>query len=143
MTSQLHQEHSQESSFLALYWRYFPALLYTVFVTILLLQPSNQPLIGPPAPPGPPSFRREVFLTIGHLCVFSGLLTCWWWALLPTHTFERALRTSVVACIVFGIVSELLQTFSVYRSVSVIDASANIGAVLLTAWAINVYRSRR
>ncbi len=143
MTSHLHSEKSQESTFLAQYWRYLPALVYTAFITVLLLQPSGQPLIGQPAPPGPPSLRREILLTMGHLGVFAGLATVWWWALLPSKPFERALRSAVTFSLVFGIVSELAQTFSINRSVSVIDAAANITAVLLVAWAINAYKNHR
>ena len=143
MTSHLNSEHSGENTALSQYWRYIPALIYTVFITVLLLQPSGQPVIGQPAPPGPPSLRREILLTFGHFGVFAGLVSVWWWALLSTQSFERALRSAVIFGLVFGIVSELAQTFSINRSVSAIDAGANIAAVLLVAWVLSAYRNHR
>ena len=82
-------------------------------------------------------------LTFGHFCVFAGLVTLWWWALLPTRPFERALRNAAIFSLIFGVVSELAQTFSINRSVSVIDAGANITAVLLVAWALSAYKNHR
>ncbi|MCL4249469.1 MAG: VanZ family protein [Anaerolineae bacterium] len=143
MTSHLQTDSTRVAVIFGRYWRYVLALVYTVFVSILLLQSSSEPLIGPPAPPGPPSLRREILLTTGHLSVFTLLTFIWWWALLPILSSERALRFSVRFCLVFGIVTELAQTFSIHRSVSVIDAATNITAILLTAWAISAYRNRR
>ena len=143
MTSHLQTDSTPVVALVWRYWRYVLALIYTVFVTILLLQSSSEPLIGPPAPPGPPSLRREILLTTGHLSVFALLTFIWWWALMPILSSARALYLTVRFCLVFGIVTELAQTFSIHRSVSVIDAGANITSVLLTAWAISAYRNRR
>ncbi|MFO7320758.1 MAG: hypothetical protein DIU68_003435 [Chloroflexota bacterium] len=117
--------------------RWSVALAYTVFVTILLVQSSTQPLVGPPAPPGPPDLQRELLLTLGHVVTFSLLVIIWWWAgkaLLPA---PRALFVAVGFALVFGLITELAQTAMVDRQASLFDLAVNWTTTIATATLIS------
>lgn len=108
--------------------RWALALAYTLFLTLLLIQSSGHPYVGQPAPPGPPDFRREVFLTTGHIIGFSVLTWLWWWTLLPKLPSHRALFASVGFALIFGAMTEFAQIAVPDRSASWFD--------LLTNWVV-------
>jgi VanZ family protein len=116
------------------------ALAWTVLLAILLVQPSSQPLIGPPAPPGQPSLEREIALTIGHIGGFSILVGLWWWALLATLPARRALLIAVSGVLLFGLITEVAQVFSANRSPSVFDLVVNWAVTLGVGAGIRAYQ---
>src|SRR5690349_24055048 len=61
--------------------RRFYIVGWMILITITLLQSSGRPVVGPPAPPGPPSDSRELFLTSGHVVAFGVMLILLWWAM--------------------------------------------------------------
>lgn len=81
-------------------------IAWMILITVTLLQSSRSPLVGPPAPPGPPSYERELFLTSGHVVAFSVMLVLLWWAL---HPAPRALLVALAVCWTYGGATELLQ----------------------------------
>jgi VanZ family protein len=114
--------------------RLFYAFIWTALVTLVLVQSSSQPVVGPPAPPGPPALEREIFLTSAHVVAFSILTFLWWWGLLPIS--PRALTHAVIIGLVLGIVTEGAQTFVPDRSASLFDIATNTLTIVLTAWVI-------
>jgi VanZ family protein len=118
------------------------ALVYTALLTLLLLQSSSQPIVGPAAPPGPPDLGREILLTSGHIVGFALLVLVWWWALSITSNFSRALVLTVVISLTLGIVTELLQNFVPDRSSSLFDLAVNTVVTLVTATIIYKHGSR-
>jgi VanZ family protein len=119
--------------------RQFVALAYTALLTLVLLQSSSQPYIGPAAPPGPPDPARELLLTSGHIIGFALLVMLWWQAFDPS---PRALLMAVLIALALGLVTELLQNFVPDRSASVFDLATNIVVTLATALLISVYQKR-
>jgi VanZ family protein len=115
------------------------ALAYTALLTLVLLQSSSQPYIGPAAPPGPPDPARELLLTVAHIIGFSLLVTVWWKAFAPS---PRALLMAILVALILGIVTELLQNFVPDRSASLFDLVTNILVTLATALLISVYQKR-
>ncbi|MFW5691397.1 MAG: VanZ family protein [Chloroflexota bacterium] len=111
-------------------------ILWTGLMTLLLLQSSAQPLIGPAAPPGPPDTLRELLMIAGHLVAFGGLVVLLWWALLPGTASPRALLVAVAFALVMSISTELLQGLVPDREPSLWDIATNAAAVLLAAWVI-------
>ncbi len=122
----------------ALRWLY--AAGWTALITLLLLQSSSQPIIGPPAPPGKPTLEREILLTIGHGVIFATLLILWWWALIPRCGFSVALAAAVALSLALGTFTEAAQASVPDRMASWSDLIANWLAVLFAAW--HIYRSR-
>ena len=116
--------------------RYGAAAAYTLLATILLLQSSTNPLIGPAAPPGPPDLPREILLTLGHLGTFGGLVLVWTWALTAHVPVHRALWLIAPAAILYGGVTELIQGSVPDRTASIIDFAANVLGALTMAWFI-------
>ena len=116
--------------------RFGVAAAYTAFITVLILQPSGQPVIGPAAPPGPPSLRRELLLTLGHVAVFIPLLIVWYAALRTLKSYDDALRTAARFCLLFAVVSEIAQVAAINRSVSFFDAAANCLGIGIGIWII-------
>lgn len=113
--------------------RHVIALGWTLFSTVLLVQSSSRPVVGPPAPPGAPDLWREVQLTTGHIVVFSLLVCLWWWAAqsyLPSH---RALFVAVVFAAIYGFLTEAAQVFTTTRNPSLYDVVVNWIVIAITA----------
>lgn len=113
--------------------RWSLALSYTLLVTVMLVQSSGQPIVGPPAPPGPPSLLREIELTLGHVAAFSGLVVLWWWAMQAILPPPRALFVAVGFAVIFGFLSEIAQTLVSDRQASLFDLAVNWTTTVFTA----------
>jgi len=87
-------------------FRRFYIIIWMILITVTLLQSSGRPIVGPPAPPGPPSNSRELFLTSGHVVAFGIMLFLLWWAM---RNAPRVLLVSWIICCLFGGLTELLQ----------------------------------
>jgi VanZ family protein len=114
------------------------ALAYTALLTVMLLQSSSHPYVGPPAPPGDPDPVREILLTSGHIVGFTLLVLVWWAALRPS---PRALLIAIVIGLTLGTVTELLQSLVPDRSASLFDLVTNYVVTFGAAWVIRL-RSR-
>lgn len=112
------------------------ALLYTAILSVALLQSSSRPVIGQPAPPGPPDLGREIILTLGHLVTFTGLTLMWWWALRLVQPPRRAMILTIIGVVIFGIMTELAQSYVPDRGSSIEDLMANVLAVAVGTWII-------
>jgi VanZ family protein len=110
------------------------AVIYTALIAVLLLQPSRQPVIGPAAPPGPPTLGRELLLIAAHLIAFAGLTGVWWWAGIAYLRAQQALGLAVAGALSFSLLTEILQAAVPDRSTSWLDLATNTLAVLLVAW---------
>jgi len=113
-----------------------------VFITILLVQPSGNPAIGPAAPPGAPPPDREALLVLGHFCVFAALTLLWWWAVEHYMTTREAIATALIIALVMGTSTEFLQANIPDRTTSLVDMSANIVASVATIFLIQVGTER-
>ncbi len=112
--------------------RWLGAIVWTIFISILLVQPEQQPLIQTGIPPGPNTLEREIFFTTLHLVAFGATCTVWFWAFFGHIAFVRSLVIAVVIAVIIGSVTEYLQTFSPDRYPSLIDFLANaIGAFIM------------
>ena len=110
---------------------------WTILVTIMLVQSSGQPMVGPPAPPGQPSLTRELELTAGHVVTFFVLVVLWWWALSSSLTEPRALFVAVGFALIFGILTEFAQSAVPDRQVSLFDLAVNWSVTIMAAVAIS------
>ncbi len=113
-------------------------IAWVTLITVTLLQSSGNPVVGPPAPPGPPSASRELFLSTGHVVAFTGLMVLLWWALRPAR---HALAVALITCLIYSPVTELAQTLVPDRSSSFSDLAVNSVTSLLIA-AIIYWRTR-
>src|SRR3954452_6117003 len=98
------------------------ALAWVTLVTVTLLHSGAKPVVGPPAPPGPPSDSRELFLTSGHIVAFAVMMLLLWWALRPA---KHALIVTLATCMTLGAVTELAQRLVPDRSSSIGDLLVN------------------
>lgn len=114
------------------------ALAYSALMTLVLVQPSARPVVGPPAPPGPPTLEREILLTTGHIVAFAVLTVLWTWTFAPGVPLRRALLLAVGIGLTLGLVTELAQSAVPGRGASVLDITANSLATLGTAWLIRL-----
>lgn len=114
-------------------------LAYTTLLTVMLLQSSSHPYVGPAAPPGAPDPGRELLLTSGHIIGFSLLVLFWWWTLSPS---PRALVLTVVIALLLGTITEILQSLVPDRSASLFDLATNYVVTLAAAWIIHTYQNR-
>jgi VanZ family protein len=119
--------------------RFAYALAWTALVTLLLVQSSSHPVVGPAAPPGQPSLEREIFLTSGHIVAFSILTFLWWWALLPISA--HPLTHTIVIGLILGLVTEWAQALVPDRSASLFDMATNVLVIGVTAWLIRAKAS--
>lgn len=112
------------------------ALAYTALLTLVLVQSSANPLLGPSAPR---EFNLvwEILLTCGHLVGFSLLVILIWSALTTATTSTRALVTAVIFACTLGLITELLQTLVPDRSASLFDLACDWGVAFGVAYLIS------
>lgn len=113
--------------------RWLVALAWTVLVTVLLVQSSSEPVVGPAAPPGDPTLGRELMLVAGHVVAFSVLTALWWWAAQTMMPASRALFVAVVVAMVVGGLTEVAQMAVSDRSASLLDLGVNWVVAAVTA----------
>lgn len=118
------------------------ALSFTLLATVMLVQSSSKPIVGPPAPPGNSDLKREIVLTIGHIVTFTTLVGLWWWAFLPNLPSHRALFVAVGFALIYGVITELAQTAVPDREVSLYDVVVNWCSTAFAA-AFIIHRQRR
>ncbi|MBL8155676.1 MAG: VanZ family protein, partial [Anaerolineae bacterium] len=110
------------------------AVAYTTLMTVLLLQSSARPLVGPVAPR---EFNLvwEILLTLGHLVGFGILTSLCIWAFSALTPRRRGIVITLVFVCAFGLVTEALQTLVPDRSVSWFDLTCNWGvSVGVAVW---------
>jgi VanZ family protein len=122
------------------FFRIAVALAYTACLTLLLVQSSAQPVVGPVAPR---DFNLvwEIFLTTGHLVGFSLLVFLIWSALTTVAPSTRSLIVAVLFACLLGLITEMLQTLVPDRSSSLFDLACDWGVALVVAYFI--YRRSR
>ncbi len=113
--------------------KWLMAVAYTATLTLLLLQSSAQPVVGPIAPKDQ-NLLWEILLIAGHLLGFGLLVLIVWSALVTVAPSRRALITAVIFACALGFVTEVLQSFVPDRSVSLFD--------LLVNWGVSVSSGR-
>jgi hypothetical protein len=113
--------------------RWIIAITWTIFISIVLVQPENQPLINTGIPPGPNTLERELVFTTLHLIAFSTTCAVWFWAWFGHLILKHSLLIAISIALTLGGVTEYLQSFSPDRYPSVGDLLANASGALLMA----------
>ncbi len=113
---------------------------YVMLMTLVLIQPSGEPVVGPAAPRGF-NMGWEIFMTGCHLVAFSLLTVLLWWALLPSLSWRRALVMAVLFVCGYSFLTETLQALVPDRSASLFDLTCNCGAALWVAWQVSERQS--
>lgn len=116
--------------------RYTLAFAFTILCTVVLVQSSSRPIVGPPAPPGAPDLRREIELTMGHVVGFSLLVVLWSWAFVAHLPLKRALFVAVGFALIYGLITEFAQSFVPDRQVSLYDIVVNWTTTAVAAFAV-------
>lgn len=112
-------------------------------MTLVLLQSSSQPMIGPAAPPGQPSLARELLLTTGHIVSFAFLTVTWMWTLAPAVSFKRRFIMTLIIAFSLGLMTELAQTYVPDRGASIEDLLTNWFSTLGTLWYLRRKQGQR
>ena len=112
------------------------ALAYTALLTLVLIQSSARPVIGPVAPRDF-NLAWEIFLTCGHLIGFSLLVLLVWSALVTVIPNNRALIAAVIFACSLGLITEFLQTLVPDRSGSFFDLACDWSMAFLVAYLIH------
>lgn len=110
------------------------ALGWSALITLLLVQSSTQPVIGPAAPPGAPHPGREFLLNSAHLVAFSVMVFLWWWAFIQNTPHLRAVLMALSIALILGGITEVAQGLVPDREVSLLDLAMNWGSSLAVAW---------
>ncbi len=116
--------------------RVLVALAYTALLTLVLLQSSMKPVVGPVAP-REYNLAWEIFLTTGHLVGFSLLVFLIWSALTTVTSPTRSLVIAVVFACLMGLITEILQSIVPDRSASLFDLVCDWGVAFAVAYAIH------
>ena len=106
-------------------FRFVYAVMWTTWAMVLLLQSSEEPVVGPPAPPGDPNPGRELLLHAGHAVVFVGMMILWWWVFCVVSPHKRALIIALTAVLVIGGITEGFQWLVPSREPSLDDLAMN------------------
>jgi len=116
--------------------RWAAAIVWSIWITILLIQPEADPIINLGLPTGPQTFLRELFFTCMHLLAFAITCALWQWALSASMQIHASIALACIIAIVLGGCTEYLQTLSPDRYPSWTDLIANCYGSLLAAWFI-------
>ncbi len=120
--------------------RWMIAIGYTALITLVLEQSSAQPVVGPAAPKAfDPVW--DAALTGCHIIGFGLLVMLLWSALNKPGHWRWALIVTVVFAVIFGFVTEVVQTLVPDRSSSWSDLLVNWGVSLAVGYWI-WYRSK-
>lgn len=114
--------------------RWLLAFSWTLWLTIILIQPEARPVIDIGVRPAPPSLEREIVFTTGHVVGFALMTGLWWWALVERLSLTRALVAAMLVAFGVGTFSELMQTQTLDRHPSLIDFAANGVGAAVFAW---------
>jgi VanZ family protein len=112
------------------------ALAYTALLTLVLVQSSARPILGPVAPRDY-NLAWEIFLTVGHLVGFSLLVFLIWSALTTVAPSRRSLIVAVLFACLLGLITEILQTLVLDRSSSLFDLACDWGVAFAVAYVID------
>jgi VanZ family protein len=115
--------------------RIIVAISYIVLLTLVLLQSSARPILGPSAPP---EFNLgwEVLMTTAHLTGFGLLVLIIWSAMTTVTSTNRALVVAFLFACSLGLVTELLQTLVPDRGASLFDLACDCGIAFTVAYLI-------
>ena len=105
------------------------AIGWTIFLSILLLQPSAQPIINTGVQGAPPSFERELLFSMAHIVCFGFTFLVWGWALALRRQWQVV--TLCAMLMAYGVLVEQLQSTVPGRSAQWWDMLANALGVLL------------
>ena len=118
--------------------RYGAAISWTLYFTMLLLQPADQLPVASLLPQGDAAMLlREVIFSVGHLVAFFILAFLWFHALRPQQW--RSLWQIAALLLVYALCTEFAQTLTPGRAAQWNDLAGNLGGILL---AMRVYASR-
>ena len=112
------------------------ALVYLVVLTVILLQSSAHPYLGPSAPPEF-NLAWEILMTLSHLTCFGLLVVVIWSALTTVTTSNRALVVGILFACSLGLITELLQTLVPDRGASLFDLACDCGIAFAVAYLIH------
>lgn len=105
------------------------AILWTIVLTILLLQPTTQPIIPTGIQGAPPSLERELLFSTGHILTFAFTVLVWSWALHIRRGWHLVLLCGLL--LAYGVLAEYAQSTVPGRAAQWWDMLANgIGVVL-------------
>ncbi len=101
------------------------AIIWTIILTVLLLQPENQPIIPTGVQPAPPSLQREILFSTMHLLTFA--ITAWIWCFALNMSTDSKLKLAIilVSLLAYGLSVEYLQTGVPGRTAQWWDMLAN------------------
>ena len=116
--------------------RWLLALGWTLWLSIILIQPEAQPVIDLGLRPAPFSLEREIAFTIAHIVAFMLTTTLWSWAFVFTLPPGRALQIAIAVALLVGVFTETMQTFAPDRYPSLVDYLANVVGVLIATLAL-------
>lgn len=115
-----------------LHW--FIAIAWTIFLSILLLQPESQTIIPTGIQPAPPSLKREILFSTVHL-VTMGFTAIIWCFALGIRKKDYPLIALVMMLVSYGLSVEYLQGFVAGRTAQWWDMLANIIGISLGIYA--------
>ena len=116
--------------------RWTAAIVWSIWITILLIQPEADPIINLGLPTGPQTFLRELFFTCAHVLAFAITCALWQRALSASMRMRASIALASIIAIGLGAGTEYLQTLSPDRYPSWTDLVANCLGSLLAAWFI-------
>ncbi len=113
--------------------RWVFAIAWSVWISILLLQPEANPIIDLGLPSGPQTLVRETFFTSLHVIAFATTCALWCWTWLGHLCLQSSLVIACVIAIALGAATEALQSLAPDRHPSLFDFAANVVGTFMAA----------
>ena len=109
------------------------ALVWSLLLTIVLLQGEADPIIDLGIPRGENTLARELAFSALHLVAFAVTGWLWFYAFAARYSWRVSLVAGTAIAIALGCSTEALQSLRPDRYASWLDFAANITGALLAA----------
>jgi VanZ family protein len=123
--------------------RFGVALGYTLFVTIILVQPTRQPVIDLHLAQETPSLMSQLWFGVGHMLLFAAMTLLWAFSFSQRLPLRAALTIAFCIALLMGVGTEIGQLIVSSRDPSIFDlAMDTVGAGLAAILAYLMLQNR-
>jgi VanZ family protein len=111
--------------------RFGIALGYTLFVVIILVQPTHQPVIDLHLSQETPSLMSQLWFGVGHMLLFALMVLVWAFSFYQRLPLQAAVTLAFCIALLFGVGTEIGQLIVSARDPSLFDLMTDgLGAAL-------------
>ena len=123
--------------------RFGVALGYTLFVVIILVQPTHQPVIDLHLSQETPSLMNQLWFGVGHMLLFAVMVLLWAFSFYQRLPLQAAVTLAFCVGLLLGVGTEIGQLIVSARDPSIFDLMTDVLGSALSAIMLYVVLQNR